>query len=204
MLRAVLPGGSWWDLQQLAGRKAARGKWASGKSSNDSSSGRDSSGSGGSGNGSRGDGNPRRGELWDAIRKLWRFCAPNRTMLLSEVAIPHYLAVAIFNASHGLTDQFNHNVRLLIAMTLACGLFSGLRAASFTIFNVQLMRRMRLALYETLIRQDVAFFDGQSVGDLTSRLGSDCQAAGYTMGSDLNIVLRHSLLVGVGKGGMGW
>ncbi|CAI7791961.1 unnamed protein product [Closterium sp. NIES-54] len=220
-LRAVLPRGSWWDLQQLAGRKAARGKWANGSSNEDNSSGGDNKGSE---NGSA-EGDSAPGELWDAIRKLWRFCAPNRTMLvlaalclalaaLSEVAMPHYLAAAIFAASNGLTDEFNSNVRLLIAMTLACGLFrcgpchlrvtssrgcrvSGLRAALFTIFNVQMMRRMRLTLYETLIRQDIAFFDGQSVGDLTSRLGSDCQAAGYTMGSDLNIVLRHSLL-GIG------
>ncbi|CAI5534552.1 unnamed protein product [Closterium sp. Naga37s-1] len=70
---------------------------------------------------------------------------------------------------------------------------SGLRAASFTILNLQMVRRMRLALYETLIRQDIAFFDGQSVGDLTSRLGSDCQAAGHTVAIDLNIMLRNAL-----------
>ncbi|CAI7740406.1 unnamed protein product, partial [Closterium sp. NIES-53] len=56
-----------------------------------------------------------------------------------------------------------------------------------------MVRRMRLALYETLIRQDIAFFDGQSVGDLTSRLGSDCQAAGHTVAIDLNIMLRNAL-----------
>ncbi|CAI5470802.1 unnamed protein product [Closterium sp. Yama58-4] len=187
LLRAVLPRGSWWDLQQLAGGKAARGKGASGDSSGKGSGGGDSP-----------------GELWDAVRKLWRFCAPNRTMLvlaslclalaaLSEVTIPHFLAATIFAASNGLKPQFDRNVQLLITMTLACGIFSGLRAASFTILNLQMVRRMRLALYETLIRQDIAFFDGQSVGDLTSRLGSDCQAAGHTVAIDLNIMLRNAL-----------
>ncbi|CAI5974899.1 unnamed protein product [Closterium sp. NIES-64] len=220
VLRAVLPRGSWWDLQQLAGGKAARGKGASG----DSSSSGDSSGKGSGGGDSP-------GELWDAIRKLWRFCAPNRTMLLSEVTIPHFLAATIFAASNGLKPQFDRNVHLLITMTLACGLFrcascsdnlsdtdlpssplrsshsclflpsSGLRAASFTILNLQMVRRMRLALYETLIRQDIAFFDGQSVGDLTSRLGSDCQAAGHTVAIDLNIMLRNALQVGSGREG---
>ncbi|CAI5471108.1 unnamed protein product [Closterium sp. Yama58-4] len=193
VLRSVLPRGSWWDLQKLAGGKAARGKGTSGSSSGDSS---------GSESGKGGGDSP--GELWDAIRKLWRFCAPNRTMLvcaslclalaaLSEVTIPHFLAATIFAASNGLKPQFDRNVQLLITMTLACGLFSGLRAASFTILNLQMVRRMRLALYETLIRQDIAFFDGQSVGDLTSRLGSDCQAAGHTVAIDLNIMLRNAL-----------
>ncbi|CAI5489487.1 unnamed protein product [Closterium sp. Naga37s-1] len=331
VLRAVLPRGSWWDLQQLAGGKAARGKGASGDSSGKGSGGGDSP-----------------GELWDAIRKLWRdarwhvLCmlpfpvlhhTPHASLLplmsfhpcspspphglsppphtassppsllpypflptssppritwarasshirpqyrlifclllsevtlfpffpptsdwkfppslpppssspspshrfhtptsvrhqLSEVTIPHFLAATIFAASNGLKPQFDRNVHLLITMTLACGLFrcvrnavptdnlsdtdlpssplrsshsclflpsSGLRAASFTILNLQMVRRMRLALYETLIRQDIAFFDGQSVGDLTSRLGSDCQAAGHTVAIDLNIMLRNAL-----------
>ncbi|GJP32905.1 hypothetical protein CLOM_g17490 [Closterium sp. NIES-68] len=187
VLRAVLPRGSWWDLRKLAGGKAAGGKGERSSGSEKSSGGGDSA-----------------GELWDAICKLWRFCAPNKTMLvlaslclalaaLSEVTIPHFLAATIFAASNGLKDQFTRNVHLLITMTLACGLFSGLRAASFTILNLHMVRRMRMSLYSTLIRQDIAFFDGQSVGDLTSRLGSDCQAAGHTVAIDLNIMLRNAL-----------
>ncbi|CAI5931978.1 unnamed protein product [Closterium sp. NIES-64] len=334
VLRAVLPRGSWWDLQQLAGGKAARGKGASG----DSSSSGDSSGKGSGG----GDSPETRGRMCYAccpslysttpltplstpscpfipalhhhhtvflpppphtassppsllpypflptssppritwarasshIRPQYRliFClllsevtlfpffpptsdwkfppslpppssspSPSHRFhtptsvrhQLSEVTIPHFLAATIFAASNGLKPQFDRNVHLLITMTLACGLFrcascsdnlsdtdlpssplrsshsclflpsSGLRAASFTILNLQMVRRMgvvrrmRLALYETLIRQDIAFFDGQSVGDLTSRLGSDCQAAGHTVAIDLNIMLRNALQVGM-------
>ncbi|CAI7759829.1 unnamed protein product [Closterium sp. NIES-53] len=121
VLRTVLPRGSWWDLQQLAGGKAVRGKEANGSSSADN-------------NGKGSGGGDSAGELWDAIRKLWRFCAPNKTMLvlaslclalaaLSEVTIPHFLAATIFAASNGLKPQFDRNVQLLITMTLACGLF---------------------------------------------------------------------------------
>ncbi|GJP33717.1 hypothetical protein CLOM_g18237, partial [Closterium sp. NIES-68] len=111
----------------------------------------------------------------------------------SEVAIPHFLAASISAATVGRQEQLARNVQRLIAMTLASGVFSGLRAAAFTNFNRHMVRRMRLALYSTLLRQDVAFFDDQLVGDLTSRLGADCQAAGLTVGSDLNIMLRHAL-----------
>ncbi|CAI7899448.1 unnamed protein product [Closterium sp. NIES-54] len=69
VLRTVLPRGSWWDLQQLAGGKAVRGKEANGSSSADN-------------NGKGSGGGDSAGELWDAIRKLWRFCAPNKTMLV--------------------------------------------------------------------------------------------------------------------------
>ncbi|GJP33716.1 hypothetical protein CLOM_g18237 [Closterium sp. NIES-68] len=191
--RTVLPDGSWWDLQKLAGGRATGGTGASSGGSGSRCSSGDSGGGGDSA-----------GELWGAVRQLWRFCAADKAMLAlaalclalaaaSEVAIPHFLAASISAATVGRQEQLARNVQRLIAMTLASGVFSGLRAAAFTNFNRHMVRRMRLALYSTLLRQDVAFFDDQLVGDLTSRLGADCQAAGLTVGSDLNIMLRHAL-----------
>ena len=45
------------------------------------------------------------------------------------------------------------------------------------------------------ILQDIAFFDEESVGILTSRLGSDCQQVSRILGHDLNIMLRNALQV---------
>lgn len=42
---------------------------------------------------------------------------------LSEVAIPHYLAATIFSASSAAKERFQYNARLLIIMTVACGVF---------------------------------------------------------------------------------
>lgn len=42
---------------------------------------------------------------------------------LSEVAIPHYLAATIFSASNAAKERFQHNARLLVIMTVACGVF---------------------------------------------------------------------------------
>lgn len=55
------------------------------------------------------------------------------------------------------------------------------------------VKRMRSTLFETLISQDVAFFDRESVGDLTSRLGSDAQSVSHIISIDLNIILRNTL-----------
>lgn len=43
--------------------------------------------------------------------------------------------------------------------------------------------------------QDIAFFDAESVGALTSRLGSDCQQVSRIIGNDLNIMFRNGLQV---------
>ena len=46
-----------------------------------------------------------------------------------------------------------------------------------------------------LFSQDINFFDSESIGDLTSRLGSDCQQVSRVIGNDLNLILRNLLQV---------
>lgn len=48
-------------------------------------------------------------------------------------------------------------------------------------------------LFGTLLRQEVAFFDKEEVGVLTSRLGSDCQAVVRALSTNINVALRNAL-----------
>lgn len=43
--------------------------------------------------------------------------------------------------------------------------------------------------------QDISFFDNETVGDLTSRLGADCQQVSRVIGNDLNLIFRNLLQV---------
>ncbi|PKI77139.1 ABC transporter B family member 26, chloroplastic isoform X2 [Punica granatum] len=74
----------------------------------------------------------------------------------------------------------------------------GLRGCCFGIANMILVKRMRETLYSSLLSQDISFFDGETVGDLTSRLGADCQQVSRVIGNDLNLILRN-LLQGTGS-----
>ncbi|PWA70250.1 transporter associated with antigen processing protein 1 [Artemisia annua] len=56
-----------------------------------------------------------------------------------------------------------------------------------------LVKRMRETLYSVLLLQDINYFDNESIGDLTSRLGSDCQQVSRVIGNDLNLILRNLL-----------
>ncbi|XP_022726165.1 ABC transporter B family member 26, chloroplastic-like isoform X2 [Durio zibethinus] len=69
----------------------------------------------------------------------------------------------------------------------------GLRGCCFGIANMILVKRMRETLYSALLLQDISFFDGETVGDLTSRLGSDCQQVSRVIGNDLNLIMRNVL-----------
>ncbi|XP_057252054.1 ABC transporter B family member 26, chloroplastic isoform X2 [Beta vulgaris subsp. vulgaris] len=69
----------------------------------------------------------------------------------------------------------------------------GIRGGCFSIANMILVKRMRETLYSSLMLQDISFFDATTVGDLTSRLGADCQQVSRVIGNDLNLISRNIL-----------
>uniref|UniRef100_A0A0E0FXF8 ABC transporter domain-containing protein n=1 Tax=Oryza nivara TaxID=4536 RepID=A0A0E0FXF8_ORYNI len=146
-LRNVLPGGSWWRLED--GEEAGGGRAeASGATAA------------------------------SALRRMWALVASDRWVVfvgfaslvgaaLAEIAIPHLLAASIFSAQNG-GAVFYRNAKLLV-------------------------KRMREMLFDSILSQDIAFFDEETVGDLTSRLGSDCQQVSRVIGNDLNLISRNLL-----------
>ncbi|KAF1861699.1 hypothetical protein Lal_00026117 [Lupinus albus] len=70
---------------------------------------------------------------------------------------------------------------------------SGIRCCCFGIANMLLVKRMRETLYSSLLLQDISFFDTETVGVLTSRLGADCQQVSRVIGKDINFILRNFL-----------
>jgi hypothetical protein len=173
-LRNVLPGGSWWRLED--GEEAGGGRAeASGATAA------------------------------SALRRMWALVASDRWVVfvgfaslvgaaLAEIAIPHLLAASIFSAQNG-GAVFYRNAKLLVVLCLISGVFSGVRSCCFGVANMILVKRMREMLFDSILSQDIAFFDEETVGDLTSRLGSDCQQVSRVIGNDLNLISRNLLQV---------
>ncbi|CAN6448946.1 unnamed protein product [Victoria cruziana] len=137
-----------------------------------------------------------------ALRRIWEMISTDKwvlfagfgTLLLAsfaEISIPHFLAASIFSAKSGERGVFYGNVRFLVFFCCVSAIFSGLRGCYFSIANLILVRRVREKLYSTLLFQDISFFDEETVGDLSSRLGSDCQQVSRIIGNDLNLMSRN-------------
>ncbi|XP_008807453.1 ABC transporter B family member 26, chloroplastic isoform X1 [Phoenix dactylifera] len=176
ILRSFLPGGSWWnlELEEEEGRGGEEAK-----------------------------SDRKKGvSVIGALRRMWMLVANDRWVIflaftclmiaaLSEISIPHFLAASIFSAQSGESMIFYRNARLLVLLCFASGICSGLRSCCFGIANMILVRRMREKLYDALLLQDISFFDEETVGDLTSRLGADCQQVSRVFGTDLNMIARN-------------
>ncbi|GAB2297956.1 ABC transporter B member 26, chloroplastic [Dionaea muscipula] len=174
-VRSILPGGSWWKLSDEPVEVVTAAKPVT---------------------------------VWRALRRMYVLVADDRWVIFSafsclvvtatsQISIPHFLTASIFSAQSGDMTMFRWNLFLLVLFGILSGIGSGLRSFCFSIANMILVKRMRETLYAALLFQDISFFDNTTVGDLTSRLGSDCQQVSRVIGNDLNLISRN-VLQGIG------
>ncbi|MCA2981940.1 MAG: ATP-binding cassette domain-containing protein [Myxococcaceae bacterium] len=81
----------------------------------------------------------------------------------------------------------------LVGIFLVTALASALRFYIFSRAGERIVSRLRVALYESLMRQEVGFFDGQKTGELSSRLSSDASLLQTTVTANISMVLRNTV-----------
>jgi ATP-binding cassette subfamily B protein len=69
------------------------------------------------------------------------------------------------------------------------------RAWLFAVAGERGVKRVREALFRSLVSQEIAFFDAQRTGDLTSRLGTDTASLQGLLSSQLSMALRNGVQV---------
>ena len=84
---------------------------------------------------------------------------------------------------------------LMTALAVIQGLAVGGRAWLFALAGERGVKRVRERLFASLVSQEVAFFDGQRTGDLTSRLSSDTASLQGLLSSQLSLALRNGVQV---------
>jgi ABC-type multidrug transport system fused ATPase/permease subunit len=99
------------------------------------------------------------------------------------------------------TDLLLPAVSALFVAFLVQAVFGSLRYFLFTIAGERMVLRLRRRLYESILRQEVAFFDFQRTGDLMSRLSSDCTTLQNTVSVNISQGLRN---LGQVVGGFGF
>lgn len=84
-----------------------------------------------------------------------------------------------------------------LGLSIGLGCLQALRALSFQIVARRIAIWVRTRLFNTMMRQDIAFFDGMRTGDLQSRLSEDISVMVQPIYTTLSTVLSNlTLLVG--------
>lgn len=92
---------------------------------------------------------------------------------------------------------FLANMKKLVAASIFGGLFSGMRGSIFTVVGGRVNVRLRSMLMDSLLAQDIGFFDVTKTGDISSRLSSDTTLVGDQVSLNVNVFLR-SLVQAIG------
>ena len=92
---------------------------------------------------------------------------------------------------------FSSNVKKLIIASILGGVFAGIRGSIFSVVGGRVNVRLRMKLMDSLLVQDIGFFDTTKTGDITSRLSSDTTLVGDQVTLNVNVFLR-SLVQAVG------
>ena len=65
--------------------------------------------------------------------------------------------------------MFQQTTLKLVGVAFGCALFTGVRGGLFTLGMARLNLRIRSNLFDSLLRQDIGFFDTTKTGEITSR-----------------------------------
>jgi ABC-type multidrug transport system fused ATPase/permease subunit len=142
---------------------------------------------------------------------LYLICVAFVFLLLAAVAqvfIPKFLGKILDALTSAFADQrdggggdsrhksmfeipgFLDNVKLLVVASVLAGVFAGIRGSIFTVVGGRVNVRLRIQLMDSLLAQDIGFFDVTKTGDITSRLSSDTTLVGDQVSLNVNVFLR--------------
>jgi len=151
------------------------------------------------------------------IKDLLALCYPDLNYLIlafvflilaaiTQVLIPRYTGNILDSLANISSDNYDDiwsvpgfvpTMKKLIAVSILCGIFSGFRGSIFTYIGARIIVRLRVLLMDSLLSQDIGFFDTTKTGDITSRLSSDTTLVGDQVTFNVNVFLR-SVVTAIG------
>ena len=88
---------------------------------------------------------------------------------------------------------FVTTIKQLVVASILGGVFAGIRGSIFTVIGGRVNVRLRIRLMESLLKQEIGFFDVTKTGDITSRLCSDTTLVGDQVSLNVNVFLRSTV-----------
>ena len=119
----------------------------------------------------------------------------------STMALPSYVGQmfgVIAQQSEGQHGTLREATLTLAVIFAVGGLCAGIRGYLFTVAGERIVARLRIALFERLVVQDIAFFDANQTGELMNRLASDTAMLQNAVTVNMSMGLRFGAQVLIG------
>jgi ABC-type multidrug transport system fused ATPase/permease subunit len=120
---------------------------------------------------------------------LYLGCVVLLIRLPFSLSIPHFVSSTLGSLSHSDFHEARESILCLFILGTIDAILDFWCVFLFGYAKERIVRGVRVDLLAAVLRQDVAFFDRNTTGDLVSRLSSDCGA----MAGDLTWFFRFSI-----------
>jgi len=100
----------------------------------------------------------------------------------------------------GRTARLNELAIALVVILLVESVATFVRDYCFNLGAERVAARLRRLVFETLLRQDVQFFDRRETGEITTRLWADVPVLQFVLGEELADAMRFSVFAVTGTG----
>ncbi|KAL3686419.1 hypothetical protein R1sor_008993 [Riccia sorocarpa] len=115
----------------------------------------------------------------------------------SGLLLPKFQGSILDHAINNDKPKFKTEIQLLIIFTVITGLFEATRNLCFTVVGKRVLKTLQDRLFMGVVHQDIAYFDGTTSGELTSRLTNDVSSMAEPINWMLSSIVRNAIsLVG--------
>jgi ATP-binding cassette subfamily B protein len=132
--------------------------------------------------------------VW-AERRLYLLGIPFVVISIGTgLAYPQVIRVLIDEGvQHARIDRLDQMALLLVGILLVEAVATFVRDYCFNLGAERTIARLRQLVFETLLKQDVQFFDRRDTGEITTRLWADVPALSIVLGEELADAIRFSV-----------
>ncbi|XP_018413651.1 PREDICTED: antigen peptide transporter 2 [Nanorana parkeri] len=111
--------------------------------------------------------------------------------LLLELSIPYYMGRVIdILSSYYKETEFLSAIFFMSFFSVTSSLSAGCRGGLFMFSMSRLKIRLQKLLFGAFAKQDIAFFEANKTGEITSRLSNDTSLVSRSIAGNVNITLR--------------
>jgi len=112
-----------------------------------------------------------------------------------SLAVPSYQGIIIDRVVEGRRAAFGTACRTYLTLMIAQGALRATYTAAFAVVSRSVLFEIRTRLFASMLRQDVAFFDGTTSGHLSSRLTNDANTMMAPIDASLSSLLYNGVVL---------
>ncbi|KAA0702664.1 Antigen peptide transporter 1 [Triplophysa tibetana] len=115
---------------------------------------------------------------------------------LGEMAIPHYTGkMTDWIMNEDEPDAFNHAITVMTLMTIMSAVCEFVCDLIYNITMSRIHTSIQGLVFQSVLKQDIGFFDKASTGDIVSRITTDTNTMSETLSEKLSLLMWYFMRV---------